>query len=200
MLEDESGQPVDLHTLDAEDMDDLRQSLRTIASRSQGLVSFVRSYKSLTQTTRLATSDVSLADLVQRVDSLMRPRLRQEGIGLVCVAAPALPRLRIDLEMIEQVLINLILNAMDALRQHPNPQISLRCYVTDEGVTEVEVADNGVGMDADLMEQAFVPFFTTKAAGSGVGLSLSRQIMRMHKGTISLYSQPGKGTRVVLRF
>jgi signal transduction histidine kinase len=102
-------------------------------------------------------------------------------------------------ELLEQVLINLLINAMEALEGVENPVVKLVGRQT-EGSVEIQVVDNGPGIPAEILEHIFVPFYTTKKTGSGVGLSLARQIMRLHKGSIAVQSPPGEGTRVVLSF
>ena len=99
-----------------------------------------------------------------------------------------------DVELIEQVIINLLKNAMEAAREVDNPTIEIRTAKTSEGKTFIEVQDNGKGIPADVLDKIFVPFFTTKKEGSGIGLSLSRQIMRLHKGNIEVNSVMGQGT------
>ena len=100
----------------------------------------------------------------------------------------------------DQVLINLLLNAVDAIKEKGNRQISLRASVNLNNRTLIEVTDNGKGINQDIMDKIFMPFFTSKKAGSGIGLSLSRQIMQMHKGSLSVRSAPGKGATFILVF
>jgi signal transduction histidine kinase len=97
-------------------------------------------------------------------------------------------------ELIEQVIINLLKNAIDAVKEMPSPTITISTHRTKEGKAVIQVADNGKGIEKELIEQIFVPFYTTKEEGSGIGLSLSRQIMRVHKGRISVQSVVGEGT------
>ena len=104
-----------------------------------------------------------------------------------------------DKTLIEQVLINLLKNAIQAFETQPNKIIILAAYL-NEGHVIISVKDNGNGIDADAMERIFVPFFTTKKSGSGIGLSLSRQIMRQHGGQITVNSRLGEGTEFFLRF
>lgn len=200
MLVGPDGEKIELSSLDEEDADDLHQSLQTIANRSKGLVSFIKSYKSLTQASELSIRQVDMRALFQRITTLLSPRLEQAGIRLTAEVSEEVSTLSIDLEMIEQVLINLILNAADALSKQSAPLISVRCFTDHIGSVQIEVIDNGEGMEPDMVEEVFIPFYTTKDTGSGIGLSFARQIMRLHKGSISLFSQLGEGTRVSLRF
>jgi signal transduction histidine kinase len=105
-----------------------------------------------------------------------------------------------DKGMIEQVLINLIKNAIQAFEDQPEKLITLRAYCNQKLRPVLSVRDNGPGIDPEALEKIFIPFFTTKKTGSGIGLSLSRQIMRQHQGTLTVKSTPGQGTEFILRF
>jgi signal transduction histidine kinase len=100
----------------------------------------------------------------------------------------------------EQVLINLIKNSCEALQNVENPKIEIDVKLSDRGRLVVEVSDNGDGILENVVDKIFIPFFTTKSEGSGIGLSLSRQILKLHGGTISVNSQPNEGTTMILRF
>lgn len=102
--------------------------------------------------------------------------------------------------MIEQILINLIRNAIEATQGCKAPLIRLSALINTEGKTVIQVSDNGTGIPADVQERIFIPFFTTKPAGSGIGLSISRQIMHMHKGNLTVISEDGQGSRFLLTF
>jgi len=105
-----------------------------------------------------------------------------------------------DPDLTEQVLINLLLNAMEALGGSENPHIHLSSRMNERGLVVIQISDNGPGIDPEAREKIFIPFFTTKKEGSGIGLSFSRQVMRLHHGVISVQSQPGGGTIFTLRF
>ena len=105
-----------------------------------------------------------------------------------------------DPDLIEQVLINLIANSINAILNNSEPCIQLIGKFDNRGNITIQVIDNGCGIPEDLQEKIFIPFFTTKKEGSGIGLSLSRQIMRIHKGSISVSSIPNKETIFTLRF
>jgi len=108
--------------------------------------------------------------------------------------------IKVDFELLEQVLINLVKNAMDALEEFENPVLAVEAFINDKNQRIIQITDNGSGMEQEVLEQIFIPFFTTKASGSGIGLSLSRQIMRLHKGNISVQSEVGRGTTFTLSF
>ena len=108
--------------------------------------------------------------------------------------------LQIDEQMIDQVLINLLQNSMQALEKSPNAAIQLRGYYNKRGRPTIQVIDNGAGILSDVIDKIFIPFFTTKRSGSGIGLSLSRQILRLHGGTITAQSKPGEETIFTMTF
>jgi two-component system, NtrC family, nitrogen regulation sensor histidine kinase NtrY len=191
-----------LHTADPADetLADTREALQTIERRSQGLLHFVDTYRDLTH---LPTPDfqiVPAAELCARVARLMRPQLEKAGIPLDVAVEPRSLELTADPEQIEQVLINLIRNAMQAAIGQTDAHIHLRAGMDGRGRPLIEVTDDGPGIVEEALDRIFIPFFTTKQDGSGIGLSLCRQIMRLHHGTISARSTPGEETVFTLRF
>jgi signal transduction histidine kinase len=102
--------------------------------------------------------------------------------------------------MIEQVIINLLKNAIQAFEEPDDRKIELRAFLNDKSRAVIAIKDNGTGIDPEAVEKIFIPFFTTKKTGSGIGLSLSRQIMRQHQGTLTVKSTVGKGTEFLMRF
>ncbi len=202
MLEDPSGrtQYRNLATLEADEIDDLHGSLQTIENRSKGLSNFVKAYKSLTQMGEPTFKNVAVQSLLERVQKLMQGKLTENKIFLHIKVSPEDIAIKGDPELLEQMLINLVINAIEALSGVSNPQIRLLAQSNDDNKTEIVVADNGPGIPADIQEQIFVPFYTTKKTGSGIGLSLTRQIMRLHKGAISVQSSFGNGTSILLIF
>jgi C4-dicarboxylate-specific signal transduction histidine kinase len=131
---------------------------------------------------------------------MMLPELETAGISFDIRCEEQGVSIRADPQMIEQVLINLIKNAMEALTGREHPRIQLRCFFNRQGKALLQVIDNGPGIDAENIENIFIPFFTTKHKGSGVGLSISRQIMFVNKGLLSVKTAPGKGCIFTLRF
>ena len=184
----------------AEVIQDIRGAVQTIEKRSQGLLHFVDAYRSLTRIPSPKFQILSLSELFARVEQLMRQRLYENGIALGLRIEPASLELTADPDLIEQVLINLILNASEALKGSTNPRIDVTAFIGDRGRVTLEVTDNGPGIPKDILDRIFVPFFTTKADGSGIGLSLSRQIMRLHGGIILASSEVGAHTTFTLRF
>ncbi|RMG61020.1 MAG: ATP-binding protein [Bacteroidetes bacterium] len=200
LLADETGQRRNLAELEEEDADDILQSIQTIESRSKGLLHFVHAYRSLTRIQKPNFQAVNPGEIVGRVCALLKPELRKRQITFVRPEVPPDFSIKADAELIEQVLINLVKNAMEALVGQEDPQIELRVARTAEGRTLIQVRDNGPGIDEEYIDKIFIPFFTTKKKGSGIGLSLSQQIMRMHRGNINLQSVAGEGTIFTLVF
>ena len=199
MLLDEKGKRRDLKQIDPGDLDDMYSSLKTIEDRSKGLLEFVNSYRNLTRLPKPNFMEIYITDLLHHVETLMKPVLLKNNIQLSIKIQKDKMKLSADLEMIERVLINLVLNAVDALKNKKNPVIEILALETNRQIF-IQIKDNGKGINEDTFEKIFIPFFTTKKQGSGIGLSLSRQIMRLHKGKISVTSNPGEGTIVTLAF
>jgi len=200
LLQTRQGDTLQLQTLDEEDSQDLLESLQVIEDRSQGLANFVKAYRNVTQVAQPNFRQVAIADLFQRVHTLFSPTLQQSKIDWKQEVTPVHLSLTIDLEMIEQVLINLIKNATEALTDMADPKIHLNAYQTEEHEGIIEVSDNGPGIPLEVADQIFIPFYTTKPNGSGIGLSLSQQIMRLHRGAITVRSSVSEGTTFTLYF
>jgi signal transduction histidine kinase len=124
----------------------------------------------------------------------MNPQLKEEGIELLTTVEPPDLRMQADSQLIEQVLINLVLNAAYAARESVQPRIQLHAHQTDSGRVLIEVMDNGRGIPAEVLDNIFIPFFTTRKNGTGIGLSLAKQIMHLHHGSIKVQSAQGQGT------
>ncbi len=187
-----------LQELSDEEKEDINAGLLTISRRSKSLVNFVNAYGELTHLPTPSPVEISIQSLFQSTVSLMEKSMKKESLKIECISDPS-HKILADQTQIEQILINLIKNASEALGNQTEPRIELRSGVDNERVY-IEVSDNGTGMDEDTMEQIFIPFFSTKNKGSGIGLSLSRQIMRAHQGEIQVFSTPSKGTTFRLIF
>ena len=130
----------------------------------------------------------------------MQPTLVQKHIRFHISLSDQDISLQADPNLLDQVLINLLLNAIEAVKDTPDAEITLSCYKDTEGRLVLKVADNGAGMTGEVQEKIFIPFFSTRKQGSGIGLSLCKQIVMLHRGTIQVQSQEGVGTVFVLRF
>ncbi|MFB0515151.1 MAG: PAS domain-containing sensor histidine kinase [Candidatus Neomarinimicrobiota bacterium] len=180
--------------------EDIREAALTIHNRSEGLLHFVDAYRNLTRIPRPNFEIFPVRELLERVGQLMKKQIEEPGIQLVTEVEPRSLELTADPELIEQVLINLMLNSIEALEDASDGKIELQSRLDDRGRVAITVTDNGPGITDDVREKIFTPFFTTKEEGSGIGLSLSRQIMRLHKGTVSFKSVRNESTVFTLRF
>lgn len=199
-LNEGTGEYTDLKSLNQEDLEDLKISLKTISHRSKGLVNFVKAYNSLTKIPNPVVSEVNIMELISGIETLMQQQLANAGVTLsVNYENPELS-IKVDGKLIEQILINLFINALEAIQGIKKPQITIDVYENKSGSKCIKVGDNGKGIDTEILEHIFVPFFTTKTDGSGIGLSISRQIMRLHKGSIEILFSGKKGTTVLLTF
>ena len=184
----------------SETLEDAIRSASIIEERSNGLISFINRYKKLTDLPPLKPERFAITSLMARIEEFFKEELERLSVRLI------LPRnctfeLEADKLLLEQVLINLVKNALEALRETEDPEIELSCRrLHPEHGLCLSVRDNGKGIPPDKLEQVFVPFYTTREDGSGIGLNLCRQIMSLHKGQIHMESTPGKGTLVTLTF
>lgn len=189
-----------ISSLTQEDYEDLRGSLITIENRSKGLINFVKAYKSLSRISEPQFEEILVEELIQEVYILLRPQLQEQKINFNAIFDAERATIMGDGQLLEQVLINLFLNSIDVLKEHPSPQINIIVTTTINNIVSIQFRDNGRGMSSEIMEQIFIPFFTTKKKGSGIGLSLSKQIMNLHKGKISVDSNLNEGTTFTLSF
>lgn len=179
---------------------DVEDAIDTIAKRSAGLMHFVESYRRLTRVPKPVSRSLQVSDLFRRVGQLMEPELERRGISLQQSIEPPTLKVNADTDLLEQALINLIRNSIDALAEASEPHVRLKAELDTSGRTLITVEDNGSGMPDDVRENIFVPFYTTKRTGSGVGLSLVRQIMRAHGGNVGVRTAVGSGTAIRLSF
>lgn len=193
------GKKPNLGKLDEESVEDLIGGLETIEARSKGLANFVKTYDQLTKLPTPKFQIVKVKKLFSRVANLFGPDLDKRGIKLNINCNENL-ELNADPDLIDQILINLVKNAMEAIIDIKDAQIILWANVTDEGHIKLQVQDNGNGIPLEILDNIFVPFYTTKEGGSGIGLSLSKQIMKLHKGNISVAQKTNIGTTFTLKF
>lgn len=179
--------------------EDLLRSVASIQSRGSGLLRFVQAYSSLTNLPRPKSRVIDIAHLLQQVDALMAPVLRESGVELAIELDEPGLSMTADPEQIQQVLINLIKNANEALANQPGGRVRLRASRDPHGAVTIHVIDNGPGIEEAQLGNIFVPFFTTKRSGTGVGLSISRQLMVLNKGLISVKTVLGTGTEFILK-
>ncbi|MBI9033488.1 MAG: hypothetical protein JEZ03_03345 [Bacteroidales bacterium] len=200
MLIDEESKSLKTDNLDEEDIESIQSALSTIKSRSEGLLNFVETYRNLTRIPKPNFRYISVKELFKRVEILLTPKIQELNISFNTHIDPETLMLTIDPDLMDQVLINMVLNAIDAVKQQVNPEIKLLAFLNPAGRLLIEIKDNGTGIKPDIIDKIFMPFFTSKSHGSGIGLSLSRQIMHIHKGNIGVKSRPNEGTVFTLSF
>ena len=181
-------------------LEDLELGIGTIQRRSEGLLKFAETYRSLNKITTLNLKKVYARDLFENLHVLMEPTLEQKNIEMDILLLDTDISLEVDTNLIEQVLINLVVNAIDAVKENAEPRITLAAYSGNNGRSIIKVGDNGMGMSPEVMDNIFIPFFSTKKSGSGIGLSLCKQILLLHKGNIQVQSVEGVGSSFSLHF
>jgi len=181
-------------------IDDLALGIETIKRRSEGLLKFAETYRNLNKITKPNLRRIYIRDLFENLHHLMQPTLAQKNIEMeIILKDPDLP-LDADTNLVEQVLINLVVNAIEAVKERAEPRIILSAYLSGNKKTVIRIADNGMGMSEEVIDKIFIPFFSTKKHGSGIGLSLCKQIMMLHHGTIQVHSVEGEGSAFLLQF
>ncbi len=178
---------------------DINEGLDAISGRSAGLINFVEAYRSLTKIPAPRFTVFRLKDLLDEVSVLYKPEMNQRGIAFALEMQDESLEMPGDYNLLSQVLINLIRNALDAL-SNSSGRIGILARKDSDGSVLISVKDNGQGIGPNELNNIFTPFYTTRDGGSGIGLSLVRQIMRMHKATVSVISEPDKGSEFTLRF
>jgi two-component system nitrogen regulation sensor histidine kinase NtrY len=179
---------------------DAAEALETVTRRSQGLLHFVQNHRRLTKHLVTQIEVAPVQRIFARLQRLLANDLAARDIHLTASVEPETLELAADIELLDQALINLVRNAIEALRDTPDGRIGLSAHRDPDGRVAIVVADNGPGIAPDQREKIFVPFFTTKRQGSGVGLTLVRQIATAHGATVDVSSTPGGGATVSLRF
>lgn len=171
-----------------------------IEERGNNLIDFVKKFRSLTKLPSPKFEKINLAVLLNGIGLLKKDELKARGIELKCNVMSEDINIYCDRSLTEHMLLNLVNNAIDAVENNIEPRIEIQGSVGKDQRPILTVADNGIGIPDELIENIFIPFFTTKEHGSGIGLSLSRQIMKLHGGTISVFSRPGIETVFTLKF
>lgn len=189
-----------IEEINSEVKKDTREGLKTIENRSKGLVNFVDATRNFTKIPKPEIDEVNVEDIFKRVISLLKVKFSENDINVKVNMDSGVIKLLADRLLIEQVLINIMLNSIDALKSRADAQIVVEAKINSENHILISISDNGVGIEEEDIENIFVPFYTTKKSGSGIGLSLARQIMFLHKGNISVKSEKNIGTTITLTF
>ncbi len=185
---------------DLETLEEVESALKTIHKRTDGLLHFVNTYRNLTKIPNPSFTIFKVSHLLLNIKALFEEEMKHKHINCSVVIEPESLELSADEHLIEQVIINLIKNAIHAIEDRDVANIQMKAYLNSRGRIVIQVIDNGPGILPNVLERIFIPFFTTKPQGSGIGLSLSRQILRLHSGTINAYSEPEKETKFTLTF
>jgi len=180
-------------------VEDLELGIETIRRRSEGLLKFTETYRNLNKIVAPTLSKVYISNFFENLHQLMQPTLQQKNVELDIILQNPDLSYELDATLIEQVLINLLVNAIEAVKDKPNPKIQLSAFsAAGSSKINIKVADNGCGIPASLMDRIFIPFFTTRKNGSGIGLSLCQQILLLHKGSIQVQSVVNEGSAFTL--
>lgn len=199
ITENENGEAMKPDKLSYEDIQDINIAASTIKKRSDGLLDFVNDYRTISNVPVPKLNKINIKQFLSQIIILMTPAAEKEQITLKLMPIPFNANIKADEMLIEQVLINLINNSIHALNGIENPFIKLSCKV-EEGKTVIIVSDNGKGIEEKIMNQIFIPFYTTKKSGSGIGLSLSKSILKKHGGNLLVSSEKGIYTTFSLEF
>lgn len=183
-----------------EELRDIKDAVNTVARRSDGLMNFVSSYRQLTRLPAPEKKRFQLSDLFADVTRIATLDWLEKDLALITNIEPGELDVHADRQMIEQVLINMLQNCEYALQETEHGQVVLSARLNKRGHVTVEVSDNGPGIPQEIVNRIFVPFYTTRREGSGVGLALSRQVMVAHGGTISFTNNKSGGARFTLIF
>jgi nitrogen fixation/metabolism regulation signal transduction histidine kinase len=185
---------------EVETIEEIELAIETIHKRSIGLLHFVESYRDLTRIPTPKFTIFPVKELFDNLKGLMKEEMNKLNIECIATTTPENLELSADEQLIEQVLINLLKNAIQAIEKTEIPLIELKAFNDTNGRINIQMIDNGQGILPEVLDKIFVPFFTTKPKGSGIGLSLSRQILRLHGGTLTAHSEPDVQTVFTLKF
>lgn len=187
--------------IEKEELEDIYLAVQTIKRRSEGLIRFVSDFRNLTRIPEPKIQEIEIQKVIDHIKVLLSHDMKARKIDFVVSISPKTLKIHVDKELIDQVLINLIQNAMHALEENEGEKlIIVNAFLNEYGRPTMKIRDNGSGIDEEALGKIFIPFFTTKKQGSGIGLSLSKQIMRKHGGAITVRSVIGEGTEFTLRF
>ncbi len=197
--ENKNGKILNLNELEKDDLEDINTAASTIKKRSEGLLAFVKDYRTISNVPVPQYNKINIKQFLTDIHILMSPLTKEKQIDLKLLPIPANATIKADSKQIEQVLINLINNSIHALQGRKNPTIKMSCNVESDK-TVIIINDNGIGIEKKILNQIFIPFYTTKKKGSGIGLSLSKTILKKHGGNLIVTSEAGSYTTFSLVF
>jgi nitrogen fixation/metabolism regulation signal transduction histidine kinase len=195
----QDSKPKTREDINDDSINDALLNLTLVEERSAGIKNFVSNFRKITQIPKLNLERYDINKLVIRTTLLYAKLFEEKKIRLKTDIDENLQSIDLDKKLIEQILINLINNSVDSLKSTDNKTITVSTFSKDQK-TVIEITDNGDGIQDDIIDNIFMPFYTTKSEGMGIGLSLAQQVMRLHKGTISAMSIPGVETSFFLTF
>lgn len=197
LLENQSGMQKKLKDISEENIKDVRSSVNTIKKRTEGILQFVEAYRKLTDIPHPKLIKVKVEELINSVLSLLEPELRRENIKTKVTIDPKGLQLKCDKMLLEQVMINLLTNSIYALKKEVNPMITINIY-EKESKALISIEDNGRGIEEEVLKKIFIPFFSTRDGGSGIGLSFSKFVILQHGGRIRAESKIDKGAIFII--
>jgi len=199
LTENEKGELISADQMDSEDIHDINMAATTIKKRSDGLLEFVKDYRTISNVPIPQRTSINIKQFLASIALLMKPLLDEAKVEMKLMPIPVNASINADSKLIEQVMINLINNSLHALKNKEKPVIMISCIVEPEK-SIIVVTDNGMGIEEKIMNQIFIPFYTTKKNGSGIGLSLSKNILKKHGGNLLVSSEVGEYTTFSLVF
>jgi len=200
ILTEELENKGDHFEISVDGVDDIHEGLKTIESRSKALIHFIDAYREYTSIPPPKNKTILVKELLEEIHGLMKIDIRKSSIDFSCVTQPNSLTINADEEQIQQVLINLVKNAVEAVPSKAGGKVKIIAGKDKNRLTFIEVRDNGPGIIPEAIERIFIPFYTTKKTGSGIGLALSRQIMQLHNGTLTVDSEVDTGTVFTMKF
>jgi two-component system, NtrC family, nitrogen regulation sensor histidine kinase NtrY len=173
---------------------DARAAVETLARRADGVMQFVESYRQISRSPQVKLRSFAVEPWVKELETIFRASEAATGVALATFVDPPSLTMEADPDLLCQVLINLLKNGAEAARAHASePRVTLSVQFLHTGEVQIDVADNGAGVPENLRQDVFLPFFTTKPKGTGVGLSLARQVVLAHRGSIAVTDAEGGG-------
>ena len=195
-----NNHPIPVQEVTGKHVENIIHGLEVIENTGSGLMRFVEDYRKLTKVPSPVFKPINIDNWLNAIRLLMRNKLHEEKINLRIVKKGSRDELIGDEKLLNQVMINILNNAVDALKDTDHKKIAISITENNLGRLKISISDNGKGIPPEELEKIFIPFYTTKEKGSGIGLSLSRKIMRLHRGSISVSSLPAEKTTFILNF
>lgn len=180
--------------MNGEDFQDVKLAVDRVGKRAEHLMKFVQAYRKISEPPLLQKTDVNIVQLFSSIKTLMQSQLDTHNIQMTIRVVPDYLSGYLDATHMEQLLINLVQNSIEALADNTNPQIRLHAYLNQHSKLVIEVEDNGVGIKPEIADKLFTPFFTSRSEGTGIGLFLAKQIVLAHDGSITAVNKPDSGT------